>query len=255
MRKFRTSMFNALMNSLLSPTLIPQAVKAPIEVGINYDFFQGRPLVGEFEKKKEAERQFNESTSQLAKLFSKAPVYYSFEKNQWQGLSPIAIDHLIRGMLGTMGGAVSYASNFMLSDPEVERPTISTREALATFPGASGVFTKDQEAGLKNDFYVLRDETAKAAATFSDVERRSPEKLKELINDEKFMAKYALSKDVEGIARELSQIRKDIAQVSNLPKDIMTREEKDKLIKKLREAESVVLKAINVKKLRKDAKL
>ena len=254
-RKFRTSMFNALMNSLLSPTLIPQAVKAPIEVGINYDFFQGRPLVGEFEKKKEVERQFNESTSQLAKLFSKAPVYYSFEKNQWQSLSPIAIDHLIRGMLGTMGGAVSYASNFMLSDPEVERPTISTREALATFPGASGVFTKDQEAGLKNDFYVLRDETAKAAATFSDVERRSPEKLKELINDEKFMAKYALSKDVEGIARELSQIRKDIAQVSNLPKDIMTREEKDKLIKKLREAESVVLKAINVKKLRKDAKL
>ena len=254
-RKFRTSMFNALMNSLLSPTLIPQAVKAPIEVGINYDFFQGRPMVGEFEKKKEAERQFNESTSQLAKLLSKAPVYYNFERGQWQGLSPIAIDHLIRGMLGTMGGAVSYASNFMLSDPEVERPTISTREALATFPGASGVFTKDQEAGLKNDFYVLRDETAKAAATFSDVERRSPEKLKELISDKDFMAKYALSKDVEGIARELSQIRKDIAQVSNLPKDIMTREEKDKLIKKLREAESTVLKAINVKKLRKDAKL
>ena len=254
-RKFRTSMLNSLANSLLSPTLIPQAVKAPIEVGINYDFFQGRPLVGEFEKKKEAERQFNESTSQLAKLLSKAPVNYNFERGQWEGLSPIAIDHLIRGMLGTMGGAVSYASNFMLSDPEVERPTISTREALATFPGASGVFTKDQEAGLKNDFYVLRDETAKAAATFSDVERRSPEKLKELINDEKFMAKYALSKDVEGIARELSQIRKDIAQVSNLPKDIMTREEKDKLIKKLREAESTVLKAINVKKLRKDAKL
>jgi hypothetical protein len=254
-RKFRTSMFNALMNSLLSPTLIPQAVKAPIEVGINYDFFQGRPMVGEFEKKKEAERQFNESTSQLAKLLSKAPVYYNFERGQWQGLSPIAIDHLIRGMLGTMGGAVSYASNFLINDPEVERPRPSLREALATFPGASGVFTKDQEAGLKNDFYVLRDETSKAAATFSDIEKRSPQQLRELVKDKDFMAKYALSKDVEGIARELSDIRREIAEISNLPKDKITRERKEELIKKLKEAESKVLKAINVKKLREQAKL
>ena len=254
-RKFRTSMLNALANSLLSPTLIPQAVKAPIEVGINYDFFQGRPMVGEFEKKKEAQRQFNESTSELAKLLSKAPVYYSFEKNQWQSLSPIAIDHLIRGMFGTMGGLVSYASNFFIKDPEVERPTPSFREAMATFPGASGVFTKDQEAGLKNDFYVLRDETARAAATFSDIEKRSPQQLKELVKDEKFMAKYALSKDVESIARELSAIRKDIAEISNLPKSAITRERKDELIKKLRQAESDALKAINVKKLREKAKL
>lgn len=254
-RKFRTSMLNSLVNSLLSPTLVPQAVKAPIEVGINYDFFQGRPLVGEFEKKKEAERQFNESTSELAKLLAKAPAYYSFEKNQWQSLSPIAIDHLIRGMFGTMGGLVTYASNFFLHDPEVERPTPSFREAMATFPGASGVFTKDQEAGLKNDFYVLRDETARAAATFSDIEKRSPQQLKELVKDEKFMAKYALSKDVESIARELSSIRKDIAEISNLPKSAITRERKDELIKKLRQAESDALKAINVKKLREQAKL
>lgn len=254
-RKFRTSMLNSLANSLLSPTLVPQAIKAPIEVGINYDFFQGRPLVGEFEKKKEAERQFNESTSELAKLLSKAPVYYSLERGQWQGLSPIAIDHLVRGMFGTMGGLVSYASNFFLQDPEVERPTPSFRDAMATFPGASGVFTKDQEAGLKNDFYVLRDETSKAAATFSDIEKRSPQKLKELVKDKEFMAKYALSKDVESIARELSDIRREIAQISNLPKDKITREKKDELIKKLRQAESEILKAINVKKLREKAQL
>jgi hypothetical protein len=158
-------------------------------------------------------------------------------------------------MLGTMGGAVSYASNFLISDPEVERPRPSLREALATFPGASGVFTKDQEAGLKNDFYVLRDETSKAAATFSDIERRSPQQLRELVKDKDFMARYALSKDVEGIARELSEIRKEIAQVSNLPKSAITREEKEQKIKKLKEAESKILKLINVKNLREKAKL
>jgi DNA-binding transcriptional regulator GbsR (MarR family) len=248
-------MRDSLANSLLSPTLIPQAIKAPIEVGINYNFFQGRPLIGEFEKKKEAERQFNESTSQLAKLFSKAPVYYSFERNQWQSLSPIAIDHLIRGMFGTMGGLVTYTSNFFLQDPEVERPTVSFREAMATFPGASGVFTKDQEAGLKNDFYVLRDETTKAASTFSDIKNRSPQEIDKMLKDEKLIARYGLNKSVEKIAKELSEVRKQINQVSNLPKDVMKREEKDKLIKELRAAESEILKTINVKELRKEAKL
>jgi len=254
-RKFRTSMRDSLANSLLSPTLIPQAIKAPIEVAINYNFFQGRPLVGEFEKKKETERQFNESTSQLAKLLSKVPVNYNFERDQWQGLSPIAIDHLIRGMFGTMGGLVSYTSNFFLQDPEVEKPTVSFREAMATFPGASGVFTKDQEAGLKNDFYVLRDETNKAAATFSDIKNRSPQEINKMLKDEKFMARYGMNKSVEKIAKELSDIRKQINQVSNLPKDIMKKEEKDKLIKQLRAGESEILKTINVKELRKEAKI
>jgi len=254
-RKFRTSMRDSLANSLLSPTLIPQAVKAPIEVAINYNFFQGRPLVGEFEKKKEAERQFNESTSQLARLLSKAPVNYNFERGEWQGMSPIAIDHLIRGMFGTMGGLVSYTSNFFLQDPEVEKPTVSFREAMATFPGASGVFTKDQEAGLKNDFYVLRDETNKAAATFSDIKNRSPQEIDKMLKDEKFIARYGMNKSVEKIAKELSDIRKQINQVSNLPKDIMKREEKDKLIKQLRASESEILKTINVKELRKEAKI
>ena len=57
------------------------------------------------------------------------------------------------------------------------------------------------------------------------------------------------------IAKELSDIRKQINQVSNLPKDIMKREEKDKLIKQLRASESEILKTINVKELRKEAKL
>ena len=158
-------------------------------------------------------------------------------------------------MLGTMGGLVSYTSNFFLQNPEVEKPSVSFRDAMATFPGASGVFTKDQEAGLKNDFYVLRDETSKAATTFADIKKRSPQEIDKMLADEDFMAKYALNKSVEKIARQLSDIRKQINQVSNLPKDIMKKEEKDELLKELKAAESEILKTINVKQLRKEAKL
>jgi spore cortex formation protein SpoVR/YcgB (stage V sporulation) len=76
-----------------------------------------------------------------------------------------------------------------------------------------------------------------------------------MLKDEKFIARYGMNKSVEKIAKELSNIRKQINQVSNLPKDIMKREEKDKLIKELRAAESEILKTINVKELRKEAKI
>jgi hypothetical protein len=45
-RKFRDSMTAAVVNAISSPTAIPQAIKPFFEVGINYNFFQGRPLVG-----------------------------------------------------------------------------------------------------------------------------------------------------------------------------------------------------------------
>jgi hypothetical protein len=67
-RKFRDSMQNALFNAVASPTPVPQAIKPLVEVGINYNFFQGRPLVGTFQKGLELERQFNDSTSELACL-------------------------------------------------------------------------------------------------------------------------------------------------------------------------------------------
>jgi hypothetical protein len=68
-RKFRDSMTAAVVNAISSPTAIPQAIKPFFEVGINYNFFQGRPLVGMYQQNLELGRQFNDSTSELAKAF------------------------------------------------------------------------------------------------------------------------------------------------------------------------------------------
>jgi hypothetical protein len=60
-RKFRDSMTAAVVNAISSPTAIPQAIKPFFEVGINYNFFQGRPLVGMYQQSLELGRQFNDS--------------------------------------------------------------------------------------------------------------------------------------------------------------------------------------------------
>jgi len=243
-RKFRDSIKNVLGNAFLSPTVVPQAIKPAAEVLFNYNFFQGRPLIGEYQKRLETERQFNESTSEIAKMMGKF------------GVSPIAADHLIRGMFGSAGGLIIYMTNPLLhSDPNVDKPTMSTKDMLATLPGASSFVSKEKESALKADFYVLRDEVAKVTNTLSDLKQRNPEKIAEYIADPDVMAKLTVSKGVQGIDKKLREIRKAMTKISNLPTSVMDSDEKQQQIKQLREAETTMLKAINVKKLREMAKI
>ena len=244
-RKFRDSMANALGNSFFSPTVVPQAIKPGLEVMVNYDFFQGRPLIGEYQKRLEKERQFNESTSEIAKILGKTGL-----------VSPISADHLIRGMLGSAGGLFIYMTNPLLhSDPNVDKPTMSAKDMLATIPGASSFVSKEKESALKADFYVLRDEVAKVTNTLSDLKQRNPEKIAEYITDPDVMAKLTVSKGVQGIDKKLGEIRKAMTRISNLPTSVMDSDEKQNQIKQLRESETQMLKAINVKNLREMAKI
>ena len=244
-RKFRDSVKAALGSALLSPTVVPQAIKPLLEVGINYNFFSGRPLIGEFEKKKETAQQFNNSTSEIAKLLGSTGL-----------VSPIAVDHLMRGMFGSAGGLVIYMTNPVLhSDLSVDRPSMSLRDAMATLPGTSGFISREYESGLKNDFYVLRDEVSKVAATVADLKVTGPEKIEEYLSSEEKMARYGLSKGVNKITDQLGKIRKAITFITNQPSSEMSSTEKKEAIKELRETEREILKAINVKELRKMAQI
>jgi hypothetical protein len=254
--KFRKSMADTLGSAILSPQPIPQAIKPIFEASINHDFFQGRPIVGEFEQKKEVTRQFNENTSELSKILSHVPLSYSAQRNQFEGISPIVLDHVIRGMFGTVGGLTMYASNFLLhSDPNVERPSMSFQEAMAALPGTSGFVTRPNESRLKNDFFELRDVVEKANATYQDIKKRSPEGIDDFIQDERNIMRVGLVKNVESVTRELSKIRVAIAQISNAPKDVFTGDEKDVRIKELRKLESDMMKSIPVGEMRKQAQM
>jgi hypothetical protein len=233
-----------LATSLLSPTPVPQAVKPLAEVLANYDFFQQKPLVGTYQKKKEIERQFDDNTSELAKVIGRADV-----------ISPIAVDHLVRGLFGSAGGLVLYATNPFLwhvTSPNTPRPSVSMQDALATIPNASGFVTKEYETGLKKDFFALKEEVDRAANTLTDLKQRNPEDIKDYIKDEKVRARLGLSPIVNTINTQLSTIRKSISTItnSNLPAD-----EKAARIKQLRATEENMLKGVNLKKLREMAQI
>ena len=242
--KFRASLKSLLATSLLSPTPVPQAVKPLAEVLTNYDFFQQKPLVGTYQKKKEIERQFDDNTSELAKVFGQSGL-----------ISPIAVDHLVRGLFGSAGGLVLYATNPFLwhvTSPNTPRPSVSMQDALATIPNASGFITKEYETGLKKDFFALKEEVDRAANTLTDLKQRNPEDIKDYIKDEKVRARLGLSPIVNTINTQLSTIRKSISTITNstLPADV-----KAARIKQLRATEEKMLKNVDLKKLREMAKI
>jgi hypothetical protein len=241
-RKFRDSMKAALGSAVLGPTAVPQAIKPLVEVGINYDFFQGRPLIGTYQQKLDTERQFTDSTSELGKILGKTGL-----------VSPIAADHLVRGMLGSAGGLIIYATNPMLhSDPTTPRPSLSEKDAIATLPGMSGFMMKSYESALKKDFYTLKEEVDKAANTMNDLKKRSPQEIQGFLADEKNLARVGLQKSVNAIGERLSQIRAAITQTTNSQ---MPADEKQRQIEILRNAEEQMLKGVDVKKLRELGKI
>jgi hypothetical protein len=243
--KFRKSMADALLSAVASPTPFPTAIKPAIEVAINYDFFQGKPLIGNFEKQKDVERQFRDSTSEFAKLLGETGV-----------ISPIAADHMIRGMLGSFGGLFLFGTNqFLHSDPDVPRPEMSAKEMLAALPGTSGLLKRPQESALKNDFFVLRDEVEKAANTFNDIKTRSPEGIEAFLEDEKNAIRLGMAKGVDKINRHLSDIRRRMTIITNMPESQMPADEKAENIRELRELEREILRSVNVKELREMAKI
>jgi hypothetical protein len=241
-RKFRDSMKAALGSAVLGPTAVPQAIKPLVEVGINYDFFQGRPLIGTYQQKLDTERQFTDSTSELGKILGKTGL-----------VSPIAADHLVRGMFGSAGGLIIYATNPMLhSDPTTPRPSLSEKDAIATLPGMSGFMMKSYESALKKDFYTLKEEVDKAANTMNDLKKRSPQEIQGFLADEKNLARVGLQKSVNAIGERLSQIRAAITQTTNSQ---MPADEKQRQIEILRNAEEQMLQGVDVKKLRELGKI
>ena len=168
-------------------------------------------------------------------------------------MSPIAIDHLIRGMFGSVGGLVIYATNPMLhSDPNSPRPSLSEHDAIAALPGMSGFMSKSYESALKKDFYTLKEEVDKAANTMNDLKTRSPHEIEGFLAKEENISRLGLQKSVNKIGENLSSIRKAIAQISNSD---MPADAKREQLKDLRDAEEAMLKGVDVKMLRQLGKI
>jgi len=243
-RKFRDSIASGIENSTLF-SMSPQAIKPLLEIQFNKDFFQGTPLINQKLLNEETSRQYNDSTSEIGKLIG-----------QTGAVAPINADHFIRGYFGTFGGLALMLTNQMInSDAGVDAPSMSLNDAIASVPSMSGFMSKENANGFKKDFYILKDEVDKVAATYQDIKKRSPQEIEEYVSRPEVQARLGMYKSVDRVGKNLAKIRQQISYIRGLPNEQMDSDKKQETIKNLKDTEIMMLKSLDLKSLRAQAQL
>jgi len=231
-KKMRRGMFDAVMNAVLSPTVVPQVAKPALEVMTNYNFFTGRPLVGMGLENKITSEQFTSNTSELAKFLGKAGL-----------VAPVNIDHLIKGYTGTTGGIMLQATSAAVNlGSDVPKPEKSLQDTLASTPGLSAFFAREHGAAMKNDYYELRGEVDKAVATYNNmVKTGRGEDAKEFYAENKDL--FAVKTQVNTIERQLTKLRDRTKYIMASTK--MSSEDKGAEVERIKQVEDRMLANIN----------
>jgi len=223
------------------PEPIPAPVKTLVEQVSNYNSFTGDPIVGFTLGKQEAWKQYGANTSSAARLVGEAMNEAGL--GDFWFASPTRIDHITRGLLGSVGSSALLLSNMVASNVG-DRPSMSTKDMLASIPGLSVPAAKEFNQSDRNDFYDLAARLDKVAATARSLE--SEGRIEEYLSyREKNIEKLAMDKTVNRVMDQINKLRS---------KQKMVRESnmvgKEDELRRLREIEKRLIQNIRVKELR-----
>jgi hypothetical protein len=174
---------------------IPQTVKPILEAVVDYNMFTMRPILGQGMKDVEPEFQVGPSTSNFAKLLA-----------QNLGLSPIKVDHIIKGYTGTIGMYAIDTIDIVL-DQFGDSPKPTKRfEQLPVIKR----FASDPEArGFVTQYYELKDSVDTTVRTMNLLEKTSqPEEYTEyLIKNQGTLAFKDYVRDTEKTMTYLREMK------------------------------------------------
>jgi hypothetical protein len=184
--------------------LVPPAVKEPVQLAANYDFYTGRPIVAERLQGKLPEYQYDEKTSELGKLVGKF------------GVSPVKFDHTVKGIFGGMGTAVLGVSN--ISNLISDNPTkdYSAREIARMIPSMSGLVPKENFEQATDTYYSLDEEVRRANNTYNALVKDGKRaEAKEFKQEYKALLDPSVHQRMNHIKTELDKNHQKSRQISN----------------------------------------
>lgn len=139
------------VTSTLAFNPVPQAVLPIAEVIANYDTFTGRAIIPPYmDERMAAEYQAKFGTNELARILGEAT-----------GISPIKIDHLMNGYLGTLGTYTLDAIDHVARDADRMYPSREPYE----YPFVRRFFADSAQPGLQTQYYDLYKEVGKVTNT------------------------------------------------------------------------------------------
>ena len=173
----------------------PQVIQPIIELKTNHSFFTGREIVPYYMQNYDADYKTYQSTSSLAKKIGKG-----------LNISPIKIDHLIKGYTGTLGSyALSLSSSAIDAFEPADKP-MPPDKSWYNLPMVRSFFQDPKGRGTVIQFYELDQLVKTATNTLKRAEKEGDiEKIKEIAESRK--ALVYLSDTLKNIRNNLNDIR------------------------------------------------
>jgi hypothetical protein len=226
---FMRGMRDAAINAYGGMNITPQLVKPAIEVATNYSFFTGNPIVGIRMAEAETRFQFNNNTSEVAKLLG------------YVGVSPMKADHLLRGYFGTVGGVVLDVTD-AVADPNRMNKPVNKLPLIKTF------MYDDTGRGYKTEFYAFREDVDKVVNSVNILKSQGRiEELQEYLTEDKLKL-YAMKGVINKVEETLGKLRQYRNIIANDP-DLTPAEKREKTDEILQQ-EREILKMYNVPQLK-----
>lgn len=172
-----TDLVNAMARAMLetlSMDPLPQMIRPMYENVSNFDFYTMKPIENRYLQNLLPEERYTEYTSEAYKKVGQA-----------LGVSPVKLDHLIRGYTGTIGALTADAAGMMLElgkeNAKPERMRFSEPNLL---PGIGQLFRGPNGKRAVEELYQLDEAANMAVATLRAVSKgqreMSPESQEEL---------------------------------------------------------------------------
>lgn len=236
---FKAAIASAIGHGLLSPTAVPQFLKPAAELYMNYNFYTERPVVPDYMRDGlEPYLQYTDSTSEISK-----------QLGEMLNVSPIQLDHLIRGMFGSAGGAVLFGSNLVGMGYGL-RPETRFGDTVAQIPGMSRFMNKEDGNAIKDMYYKAREQSNRAYKSYNEMIAKAPNELDAYVADpdiENRIAYYSVFTDIDSQLGEIRKMKKYISADRD-----MSNQEKGDLLEEYKQMEKELLQSLELKKLRKE---
>lgn len=233
-KKLLKGLGTGAFEAFTGPNLTPQIVKPSLEVMTNYSFFRDAPIVGIGIARQEPRMQYTDATSEVAKFLGNLV-----------NMSPMKIDHVLRGYTGIAGGTVLDLSNAAFSDGPNKR--IYELPAFKTF-----MYDK-VPSGFKQDFYAFRDETARVVDTVNGLKARGQiDEIFKYLGDPEKAGLYLFKSTMNKMEQKLEDIRA-VKKFISADKNMSSAEKKDAL-ERIEITENELIRMINVPAMRRFAR-
>lgn len=205
-----------------APGVIPIAGKPLLEM--SYGQTAMGPIESAREKQLQAQYRYRENTTEIAKVLGSATGVV--------GVSPIMLEHLVRGYTGSLGLASMHMLDPLLRTGE-EGQKASLTAAQQPFIG--GLFQPEEGRWLIDRAYDRMEEVVQAQKTFNDLVSRG-QGAEARAFAQKFSAQLALANDAGSLKKEMGDLYSMERAVRSNPN--LTAEQKDLRIAQIKKLEN-----------------